>query len=240
MNIFELSEELLNIYDELEENGGELTPELEEALKITEQDFKEKIKGYVNVIKTINGDVDLIDKETERLKALKQTKLNIIDRLSKILINAINRFGDATKAGNKYIDYGTGKVSIRRNKKIELDDELINNVKDKVLSTVSFLHFQNALNDSIAIDEDSVIDRLKEEDININKNDLENINISFEVNESISDLLKEQGYKFLKGLMEVGYKSKPTVSKTTLKTSIVTGHDSNIGKLVETESISIK
>ena len=39
MNIYEISQALLDIYNELEENGGELTEELEKALTITQADF---------------------------------------------------------------------------------------------------------------------------------------------------------------------------------------------------------
>ena len=44
-NIYQISQELLNIFDIIEENEGELTPELEEQLAITRESFNEKIKN---------------------------------------------------------------------------------------------------------------------------------------------------------------------------------------------------
>ena len=42
MNIYQIKQDLLDIYNELEENGGELTEELETALLVTEETFREK------------------------------------------------------------------------------------------------------------------------------------------------------------------------------------------------------
>ena len=39
MNIYQIKTELLDIFDQIEENEGELTPELEEQLAITQEDF---------------------------------------------------------------------------------------------------------------------------------------------------------------------------------------------------------
>ena len=42
MNIWQIQQELLDIFNELEENGGELTSELEDKLNITQSEFKNK------------------------------------------------------------------------------------------------------------------------------------------------------------------------------------------------------
>ena len=68
MNIWQIQQDLLDIFNELEENGGELTPELEEKLAVTQEDFKNKVKSYGEVIKSLKGEIDTIDKETARLK----------------------------------------------------------------------------------------------------------------------------------------------------------------------------
>ena len=38
-SIFDIDKELLDIFEELEENGGELTPEIEEKLKLNEEEI---------------------------------------------------------------------------------------------------------------------------------------------------------------------------------------------------------
>ena len=41
--MFDIDRELLDIFEELEENGGELTPEIEEKLKLNEEEVNLKI-----------------------------------------------------------------------------------------------------------------------------------------------------------------------------------------------------
>lgn len=63
MNIYQIKQELISIFDELEENGGELTPELEEQLEISQEAFRDKIESYTNVIKLLECDIQGIKLE---------------------------------------------------------------------------------------------------------------------------------------------------------------------------------
>ena len=58
MNIFEISKELESVFDELEENGGELTEELEEKLSISQDEFRSKVDAYLSVIRHTESDID--------------------------------------------------------------------------------------------------------------------------------------------------------------------------------------
>ena len=62
-----------------------------------------------------------IKEEIARLKDLQKSKEKTIDNLKKIMAMAINAFGDTNKSGTKFLDYGTGKVSIRKFDSIEVD-----------------------------------------------------------------------------------------------------------------------
>ena len=141
-NIFQISQDLLAVFQELEDNGGELTDELEAKLTVSQADFKTKIKSYTDVIKYTEGDIKLIDEEISRLKELKESKKKAIARLEKIVIWAIGMFGEANKSGNKFVDFGTGKVSVRNTEKVEIDDEFIYHPGDvMMLSMVLLLKF---------------------------------------------------------------------------------------------------
>jgi len=125
-NLFDIEQSFLNIFEELEENGGELTPELEDALNITQENFINKIKSYVNVIKSYKNDLDAVKCESNRLKDYKTTKNNTLERLNNRVIEAVEKFGDTNKNGVNFVDYSTGKVSIRKTKNINIDEELFN------------------------------------------------------------------------------------------------------------------
>lgn len=123
MNIFQLNQELLGIFEELEENGGELTPEIEEQLKINQTDVNNKIESYTQVIAQLNSDIELIKSEKKRLDDLKLSKEKTIESIKKLILYALDYFGETTKSGTKVIDFGTGKVSTRKSVSLEVSEE---------------------------------------------------------------------------------------------------------------------
>ena len=132
MNIWEISNALSLLIDEVEENGGEITPELEEKLALTQENLKEKIKNYAEVVKGLNGDLDTIKAEQKRLKDVAESKQKTIDRLKKIMAEAIENFGTPSKSGAMYVDYGTGKVSVRTTKSVSVNNTSISAIKDSI------------------------------------------------------------------------------------------------------------
>ena len=161
MNIFQISQDLLDVFQELEDNGGELTEELEAKLTVSQADFKTKIKSYTDVIKYTEGDIKLIDEELSRLKELKDSKKKAIARLEKIIIWAIGMFGEANKTGNKFVDFGTGKVSVRNTEKVEVDDEFAEDAVNKFMEQIREIAFtgeleNNDIEDLITIPDDVI------------------------------------------------------------------------------------
>lgn len=244
MTIFEISKELQEIYDTLEENGGELTEELENQLAITQEDFKDKVKSYTEVIKSVESEINLIDEEVARLKKLKESKDKAIERLKKIIIWAIDNYGDTTKSGGKYVDYGTGKISVRNTEKVEVNTDLTDNIVNEFFNYIRFYAFSKELNYIDAIDGKEVLDNLKQSGINITEDELNNLttSISFDIN--IKDLLTSKGLGVIKAIHDNTncYKTKSNMSKTTLKTILKEGTSDlhNIAELINNKTISIK
>ena len=244
MNIWQIQQELLGIFDELEENGGELTPELEEQLCITQETLKDKVKDYTNVIKYYKSDIENIKAEQKRLKELADSKEKIINRLSKILITAINQFGEVSKSGTAFIDYGTGKVSVRRSNSVE--------VNDCVKDVVSILKHNIAV--LVENNQDSTIEHLdpyyfilsdlsKFVDFNdITISDLKHIKAKVSYDISLADLMSEEGYDTLRRLLrEDKFDLSADINKTELKEAL-SDPDNNINfaKVVTNESLTIK
>lgn len=142
-NIFNIQQELFDIFNQIEENEGELTPELEESLKITQDEFKDKIKAYTAVVKQLEVDLAAIKDEKARLDSLKKSKEKTIERLKNVMRDAIMYFGDTSKSGTKFIDYGTGKVSLRKSESIELDDDKLKTFTNRFISYCNWLRYQN-------------------------------------------------------------------------------------------------
>jgi hypothetical protein len=72
---------------------GELTPELESALAINEQELQQKAIGYAYVIKEAEANVDTIENEIARLMALKQAEKRKADALRSAISNAMQFYG---------------------------------------------------------------------------------------------------------------------------------------------------
>lgn len=255
MNIYEISQALLDIYNELEENGGELTEELEKALTITQADFKQKVRDYVSVLKQIDLDITGIDQEVKRLKAYKESKAKAKDRLSSILANAIDMFGEHTKSGGAYVDLGDEKVSVRNTTKVEVDTDIVNAIAKDVINTYSNLNWTNSW-DEANLSIQSFIDRGKThtktnengeevpDPINIIPENYKDINATIKLTMPLSKLIGYEGVEFAKQLLNTGstYSVEGSVSKTDMKKEFVSTNttENNIAKLVNNKTISIK
>jgi hypothetical protein len=92
-NIYNITTEFLQLEAQLIENGGELTPELEQSLIINKDELQHKSIQYGYVIKSLSDNVDAIDAEIKRLQSIKKVNENAIDRLKDTLSSAMQLFG---------------------------------------------------------------------------------------------------------------------------------------------------
>jgi hypothetical protein len=114
-SIYQLTTEALEIASLLEEN--ELTPEIEQALVINQDELKEKALNYAYVIRTFEDDVTAIDNEIKRLRALKEVKTNSIERLKHSISTAMNIYGI------EKVESPLLKLSFRKSEAVEITNE---------------------------------------------------------------------------------------------------------------------
>lgn len=251
-SIFNIQQDLYSIFDSIEENEGEITPELEKALIIKREEFSTKIQGYVAFIKQLELDNKGIKEEIARLKDLQKSKEKTIDNLKKIMAMAIDAFGDTNKSGTKFLDYGTGKVSIRKSDSIEVDEEGTKQFVNRFFRYFNWLHFTNTA-DQQELDVKDVIDFCNknkqddEEDIvetNYTDDDLTNLqaNLDFKVN--LKDLITNpNGLKLINSLLDYKVLAtiKPSVDKTEVKKEVKSnGEIPTFAKYVIKDNVIIK
>lgn len=251
-SIFNIQQDLYAIFDSIEENEGEITPELEEALTIKREEFSTKIQGYVAYIKQLELDNKGIKEEIARLKDLQKSKEKTIDNLKKIMAMAINAFGDTNKSGTKFLDYGTGKVSIRKSDSIEVDEEGTKQFVNRFFRYFNWLHFTNTANQQ-ELDVKDIVDFCNknkqddEEDIvetNYTDDDLTNLqaNLDFKVN--LKDLITNpNGLKLINSLLDYKVLAtiKPSVDKTEVKKEVKSnGEIPTFAKYVIKDNVVIK
>lgn len=117
ITLYTIKSDYLRIAEELIENGGELTPELKEALNINEAEFESKVIAYGSIIQQKKYNVDMIKKEIERLKELQAIEERIENKLKESVSNAMQLYGIDK------VDTPTMKLSFRKSESVEIIDE---------------------------------------------------------------------------------------------------------------------
>lgn len=102
--------ELINNYEQAEE----LTPELEQALTINEQELTEKARGYSEYIQNEDLFIKRIDDEIKRLQALKKSRQGKVSFLKDRLLEAVKMYGE--------INLGLSKIGTRKSTVVEVED----------------------------------------------------------------------------------------------------------------------
>jgi len=113
MNLYEITREAMELASLLETE--ELTPELEQALVINQDQLQAKANNYAKVIVNIQSDADAIDAEIKRLKAMKESKERAITRLKEAVKNAM------LVSNIEKIESPLFKLSIRKSEAVEVD-----------------------------------------------------------------------------------------------------------------------
>lgn len=159
MNIFQLAYELQDIINQLEENGGEITPEIEEQLDINQEGIKHKVEAYTQVIHQLEADIEAIKVESKRLADLKKRKEATIESVKKLILYAIDMFGETAKSGSKFIDFGTGKVSTRKSESLEVNENAYKELANTIKHAICWAGFTNQP-ETIDLSVSSLIDDL--------------------------------------------------------------------------------
>lgn len=227
-NIFNIQQDFIDISNELEDNGGELTPELEEKLQVTQESFKDKIKSYSNVIKMLETDIKSIKEEKNRLNDLQKSKENTIEKLKNIVVSAIEEFGDTNRSGNKFVDYGTGKISIKNTQAVEVEESSVNRFINRLITGFKWYSDINQFEGGLVNTED-VLDFVntkspaeEEDDVDIDTytmRDIERINASIDVDINIPSLISTKtGIDLLRSLLKYNiFNIKAKVDKKAIK-----------------------
>lgn len=116
-NLYEIRQDHLSLLKIIEDAEGELTPEIENSLSLTEEEFQSKAISYGFVIKGFEDSADIIDREIKRLQVLQQKAINRQDLFKSRLSEAMIQFGV------EKIESPTLKLSFRKSEAVEITDE---------------------------------------------------------------------------------------------------------------------
>jgi hypothetical protein len=120
-SLFQIEKELLLIEQQLEESGGELTPEIEQALEIGQQELQSKAFNYCKFIGSLEADISKAKSYKAQIDGYIKKKENLLNRLKNALKNAVLNFGS--------FEAEIFTLSTRKSESLEIIDE--NLVPDK-------------------------------------------------------------------------------------------------------------
>ena len=130
MNLYEITQEALYLSTLLETE--ELTPELEEALIINQDQLQAKAINYAKVIANYQAESDAIDHEIKRLKSMKDSRDKKIEWLKESVKKAM------LVSGIEKVESPLFKLAVRRSESVEVDlVEALPNVFQNVKNVVT-------------------------------------------------------------------------------------------------------
>ena len=147
MNLYEITVEQTNLNNLLEESCGELTPELEDALRINKENLVTKAEGYAKAIKNYKAEQDALAEEIKKLQAKKKVCENAISRMKDALSTAMETF-DMPK-----VQAGLFKISLSKSESVNIiDEDAVPMEYKKATYTVSRADIKNAIDGGLVVE----------------------------------------------------------------------------------------
>lgn len=257
-SLYNISNELNNIFFEIEENGGEVTDEILNRLAISEDNLKQKLDNYRKAYTSLTFDAETCKKEEIRIANIRKTHEANANRLKNAMFVAVKQFGETGKNGNKQINLIDSKLYTKTSKSVDYDTVLVAILKDCIVSWLRGLD-NNDMLDNVSFTVDEILDNINEEFIHLYTeqakelfdktghyftiNDLNLLNLKFEFNLTIGELLTYNGLNIAKAYFGEEHNANISlnVNKPSIKALLDTGEfDNNIAKMSQNETLVIK
>lgn len=203
-SLYSIDMKLSSIIDEIIENGGEITDEQAKELEITQENLKEKLDNYRKIISELSARIDYCKNEKTRIDVLSKSRQRIIDRLKANMLDAVIKYGDENKSGNKVIELVDSKLMSRASTVCEIDNQILLELKDAFLDRLEELWKNDIFyisNDDIDINDfiktlnaNFNAEQPEENHIIFTEDDLNSTRVKLEIEVSLVDLLKKVNY----------------------------------------------
>ena len=254
MNIFNISRELEDIFYQIEENGGEITPELEERLAITEDKLYDKLDGYRRVHSKLLSDAKTCKEEETRIAKLRKTKENQAEKLKDTMLTAVQQFGALGKSGNRTINLPDAKLYTKASACTELDNNRISILMQLFLDIYRIAWENDTLDKQYGyISDEELVTKINDKLIELYPNeeivpfttdDFNSLKLNFNFSYSLTDLNNIARFSLLQAWFdnaEIGSNCvSGEVNKTTIKNMINSGYNVTVANVVEHDSLIIK
>lgn len=117
LSLYRITADQRMICEAIDEAGGEITPELEAMLQITEDRMVEKAGDFIEAIKEAEAIEQLADLRIKEAQAVKARMKNRAQRLKETLKGAMEQFG------LERLPIGMHTIGFRRSRAVEITDD---------------------------------------------------------------------------------------------------------------------
>ena len=251
-SLYQISEDILRIFNDVEAAGGEITDELYEALTIKQEELKTKLDAYVKAIKSWEVDEKALKDEKKRFNDRQNVFKNRIERLKAAALEAVLNFGEQGKS-NMFIELPTCRLFSRSSQSIEVDESRVRIFMEELERYVRELVTADILYSGKDVDLQGILDVIN---ANVKAthgdsiepftlNDLIAIKININQTASVYDLFKSGLALNLYGKEPLYTKMEEVTTKEDWKTIIdsskMTGTEPpTMAKVVINQSLQIK
>lgn len=160
-SLYNISKDILDIFDNIENQDGEITDAQEKFLEIKKDELKEKLDNYYKAILNWKQDIVACKEEINRIKVIQKRYDKRIERLSSVMIDAVINFGDEYK-GKRFIELPTVKISIRNSYSTEIDEERVNYLVSVLKDYLRYLHENGVVYTGTDVDMQIVLDNIND------------------------------------------------------------------------------
>ena len=123
-SLYQISEDILRIFNDVETNDGEITDEQYKDLTIKQEELKDKLDSYVKAIKSWEVDEKALKDEKKRFNDRQNVFKNRIERLKAAALQAVLTFGEHGKS-NMFIELPNFRLFSRSSQSVEIDENRV-------------------------------------------------------------------------------------------------------------------
>lgn len=251
-SLYQISEDILRIFNDVENNEGEITDAQYDALVIKQEELKTKLNDYVKAIKSWEVDEKALKDEKKRFNDRQNVYKNRIERLKAAALQAVLNFGEHGKT-NMFIELPNFRLFSRASQSIEVDETRVRIFMEEFKRYVRELVDADVLYSGKDVDLQGILDAINAniratqgEDFEpFTLNDLITIKINISQTASVYDLFKSGLALNLYGKEPIYTHMENVTSKDDWKTIIdfskVAGTSApTMAKIVINQSLQIK
>jgi hypothetical protein len=166
-SLLEMKAAYRELFTLLEENGGELTPEIQESFALIDESYEEMIYRVWNIIKETEGLIANREAEIKRLQTKTATNEASIKSWKSMLLTMVKERGTPNANGNKNIKVNDLSFTVGKSSSVIVDDTFENPAyttwtlaeKLKPIHKISILNFLKQQTGSDEIKFNKVVDK---------------------------------------------------------------------------------